>query len=64
MSGGSTNETGQVLGSATGVTAGAVLLPNTGGSEIAMLIAIVAMAAGGAVILSAVAKRAIIRASK
>ena len=64
MSGGSTNETGNVLGSATGVTAGAVLLPSTGGNEIATAIAIVAMIAGSAVISSALVKRIAIRLSK
>lgn len=64
MSGGSSNETGQILGSAISVGGGAALLPNTGGSELAMTVALIALVAGSAVIISAIAKRAIIRFSK
>lgn len=64
MSGGSSNEAVQVLGSSAVVTGGAVLLPNTGNSDAAMIIAIIAIVAGALVIVSAITRRLVTRFSK
>lgn len=64
MSGGSTNDTGRILGSATTVAGGATLLPNTGSNDIALIVAAIAVIAGGAVLLSAVVRRVLVRTNK
>ena len=60
-----TNESGpKVLPALTSTGAGTALLPNTGDSEIALIVALVAIVAGSAVLVSALLKRAAIRLSK
>lgn len=56
-----TNDASKVAGSVAGVSSGVALLPYTGNSEIALIVAIVALVAGTAVLTAVVMKRLIVK---